>query len=87
MKRVRNRKEDFPCIDHPFEGNMYHVWHLERLCADGRIAAISIRIPGHVRGNKMRTLVRREMSADRLRDARHQLREYVEQAGGLMPCI
>ncbi|EAB4417333.1 hypothetical protein D7B12_18045 [Salmonella enterica] len=87
MKRVRNRKEDYPCIDHVFEGNVYHVWYMERLCANGRIAALSVRIPGVIKGDSTRNPFRREMAADRLRDARHQLREYVQAAGGLMPCV
>lgn len=85
MKRIVNRKEDHPCIDFDISGNVYHVWHLARRCASGELVAIDVRIPGIIQGGSARNGWRREIAAARLHIARHQLRQYVLDAGGLAP--
>ncbi|EDY2029986.1 hypothetical protein GTB64_004428 [Salmonella enterica] len=87
IKRVWNIKEDLPCIDYAFAGNMYHVWHMKRLCADGALVQISVRIPGTINGGSVRNPLRRELAAWNLVTARRVIREEVQSHGGLHEAV
>ena len=83
-QRVKNRRDDHQCIDFAFHGHMYHTWHLSRLCANGEVVEISVRVPGVIVNGRVYTNpIRREHAAYRLRSARRQLRAAVTEAGGL----
>lgn len=87
LKRIWNVKDDLPCIDFAFAGNMYHVWHMKRLCADGELVQLSVRIPGVILNGRIHTnMIRRETAAQKLLCARRFLQAEVQEHGGLMPC-
>ncbi|ENQ1546076.1 hypothetical protein ACEOHC_003888 [Salmonella enterica] len=87
MKRVWNIKDNLPCIDFDFTGNMYHVWHLKRWCADGELVQVSVRTPGVIiQGRTHTNMLRRELAARQLLVARRCLRSEIADHGGLMPC-